>query len=122
MIANGSFIPREVEFAPRHTIRQMLDIFETLLTTQDVKIEEFYDPLLPSYFLGDVERIQQVLLNLLSNARKFVSRKNGIIRIETSLFDIGEKYLKICIANNGPCIEPERLDSLFKPFNKPAEN
>lgn len=78
--------------------------------------------MLAQYFEGDADKIQQVLTNLLSNAHKFVSRVNGVIRVETSLFDVGDKYLKICVANNGPCIAPELQESLFNPFTRLAED
>ena len=33
---------------------------------------------------GDLDRIQQVLLNLMSNARKYVSKENGLIDIKAT--------------------------------------
>ena len=35
--------------------------------------------------IGDADRVQQVLLNLLSNARKFVPKSNGVIEIHSAL-------------------------------------
>lgn len=66
-----------------------------------VKFEMVHSPKLPQNLLGDVDRIQQVLINLLANARKFVSKTAGIIRIETTYFAEPEHFLQISVGNNG---------------------
>ena len=57
LIERGSFKPLEVEFCPRTVIEQMVTIFETQMSAQDVKFEVVHCPSLPAYFLGDVDRI-----------------------------------------------------------------
>ena len=51
----------------------------------DVEVLGSYDTSLQNDLIGDVDRIQQVLLNLTSNAAKFVPKAGGIIRISASL-------------------------------------
>ena len=65
-----------------------------------------------------MDRIQQVLLNLLANARKFVRRTAGIIRIETSYITEPEHFLQISVGNNGKPIPREVQHNLFRPFSK----
>lgn len=48
-----------------------------------------------------MDRIQRVLINLLANARKFVSKTAGIIRIETAYITEPEHFLQISVGNNG---------------------
>ena len=55
--------------------------------------------------LGDVDRLQQVLLNLMSNARKFVPKERGLIDIEVTLQQTeGQWNLQISVTDNGPGI------------------
>jgi len=69
--------------------------------------------------LGDADRIQQVLLNLLSNARKYVPKNNGRIMIESELQQHDESLiLKISVTDNGPGISELDQQKLFKPFSK----
>jgi signal transduction histidine kinase len=65
-----------------------------------------------------MDRIQQVLLNLLANARKFVRKNSGVISIETSYIKEPVNFLQISVGNNGNPISREAEQQLFKPFSK----
>jgi PAS domain S-box-containing protein len=73
---------------------------------------------------ADREKLQQILLNLLSNATKF-TREGG--RVGVSAEPAGD-LVAIHVWDTGIGIPPERLDSVFEPFvqvgrslNNPAE-
>lgn len=73
--------------------------------------------------IGDADRIQQVLQNLLSNARKFVPRKHGLITLKTGTFTKNETlFLQISVRDNGCGISKEDVKKLFKPFSKLADS
>jgi len=63
--------------------------------------------------VSDRRRVEQILLNLLSNSIKF--SEQGSVKIKCSL-----KENKVCIsiADNGIGIKGEDLDKLFKPFRQ----
>lgn len=63
---------------------------------------------------GDVDRLMQVMTNLLSNAAKF-SRKNS--RIEISVFDLGPQ-VRISVRDHGAGIPEEFRDRLFDRFTQ----
>jgi signal transduction histidine kinase len=55
-----------------------------------------------------VDRIQQVLLNLLSNSRKFVPKQLGMILIDVDLPEWdGKTFLRVSVKDNGPGISAE---------------
>ena len=64
------------------------------------------------FVYADKNRIQQVLLNLLSNAYKFT--ENGQIMIKIIKSD--DKVVKISIEDDGRGIDPEILSRLFQKF------
>ena len=75
--------------------------------------------MLQNDLIGDVDRIQQVLLNLTSNATKFVTKTEGIIKIAAHLRNEGQNVqLVVTVANNGSGISEEDQNKLFKPFSK----
>jgi signal transduction histidine kinase len=62
--------------------------------------------------LGDREKIQQVVLNLLTNAIKFTGAGG---RIEVSCTG-DDTHVRVRVADSGRGISPEKLASIFQPF------
>ena len=61
----------------------------------------------------DLERIEQVLVNLIENALKFSDRETEIrIRIEEN-----QTYATVCVTDQGVGISEENLDSIFQKFS-----
>lgn len=121
LIDHGSFVPNEVEFTPREAVSQMAKILRK--TARGVKVTEGYCKLSNNTCIGDVARIQQVLLNLTSNARKFVPKIGGKIQITTELTEMeGRHFIQIVVMDNGQGISLEGQEKLFKPFSKLEEH
>ena len=75
-------------------------------------------------YLGDEQRVRQVLVNLLSNAVKFTERE-GTVTVtctasETGPPDVplstGGVWTAIAVSDTGIGIEPEQHDAVFEPF------
>ena len=63
----------------------------------------------------DEQRIQQVILNLQSNALKFTDK--GFVKILGTISDKdGDSYLQISVIDTGAGIKVEDQDKLFKMF------
>ncbi len=74
------------------------------------------DEAMPAYVLGDFQRLQQVLLNLVGNAAKF-TRKGAItltVRIDRET-EAGPRLL-FSVADTGIGIASDQLDRIFDPF------
>lgn len=63
--------------------------------------------------LGDAEKIQQVLLNLLTNAVKFTA-SGGTVRVEAARQAADEVFVRIVDTGSG--IPAEMLEKIFEPF------
>jgi signal transduction histidine kinase len=70
----------------------------------------------PSVLWGDRDRLTQVMLNLLSNAAKFVPDE-GYGRVEISLRKIQEGFL-VTVADNGCGIAEDELPVVFEKFRQ----
>ncbi|CAG0936493.1 two-component system, NarL family, sensor histidine kinase EvgS [Thermoflexales bacterium] len=60
---------------------------------------------------ADAVRLRQMLLNLLSNARKFTEQGSITLRA-----DVVPPYLHLHVADTGIGIPPDQLDHIFEPF------
>jgi signal transduction histidine kinase len=65
--------------------------------------------------LGDANTLQQVLLNLVTNAWDAVER-DGRVTIETSVATGAADVIRLVVADTGRGIEPEIVPRIFDPF------
>jgi PAS domain S-box-containing protein len=111
----------------RHSVNLNTVVGETLLLVgkaagaDNVRITTALDPALPP-MLGDANALQQVLLNLLTNAREAMVLAGGEVRIETGPAPGRPGWLRLAVSDTGPGIRPADLPHLFEPFytTKPA--
>jgi two-component system NtrC family sensor kinase len=64
---------------------------------------------------ADPTGLHQVFLNLLDNAMEVVPRAGGRVEV-TSRFDHERQRAVVTVRDNGPGIEPDRMQNLFTPF------
>ncbi len=77
-----------------------------------------YAPDCPRHFLGDANRIRQVLLNLVGNAVKFTDNGHVLIRIGCNGSGAERRSLLIQVQDTGIGIESGVLPQLFQPFTQ----
>jgi signal transduction histidine kinase len=73
-------------------------------------------PDVPTALVGDAGRLRQVLINLTSNAIKFTSRGDVVLRAEYVLSDGELPVLELSVSDTGIGIDPTGLQRLFEPF------
>jgi len=96
-------------------IEQTLVLNANLLKIASVKIQKRMDPNLPDIF-GSEDQLQQVFMNLISNAAQAMEPKEGgVLRIETCPSS-KESAVLVKIRDNGIGIPKEDMSKLFEPF------
>lgn len=107
-IGAGRFRAQPVETDLIDLARQVVEEQRSTTTTHQISLEA------PEHLDGywDAQRIGQVLTNLISNAIKY-SPDGGEVRVTVQAED---DEVKICVADQGPGIEPENIPHLFHPF------
>lgn len=104
-----------IEFAPvpiNPTIESVLKTMEPLAHQKGLVLESQLDPA-TGMVTGDSRRIEQVIMNLISNAVKFTD--TGTILV-TSAVKSGQVI--ITVKDSGIGIRPEDLSTLFRPFHQ----
>lgn len=107
-----------------------VNILEILATTfDDLKIGErngikvftrFPPQGEPPIVSGDAELLQKAFTNLLLNAIQSLPKGEGAVEVAVSEADNGKVITSIC--DNGCGIPPERLETLFRPFQTTKKN
>lgn len=86
-------------------------LMRPLLDEKQQSLETCF-PSVPVRVMGDRRRLEQVLLNLLSNAHKFAP-SGSVVRV--SIADEGDE-VRLSVADEGPGISPEGQERLFEQF------
>ncbi|HXT12729.1 MAG TPA: hybrid sensor histidine kinase/response regulator [Candidatus Angelobacter sp.] len=91
-----------------------VEILQYQLRTSNVEIISQLDPELPQT-LADPHQVQQVLINLINNARQAIEahQPKGWIKITSARH---EDMVRVTIQDNGPGIPEQNLSKIFDPF------
>jgi signal transduction histidine kinase/CheY-like chemotaxis protein len=96
-------------------LEQVLDVTAADLRLARVAVETDIAPDLPDIW-ADGYQLQQVLLNLVTNAKQAMSDTAGDRRVRVSMRSIGADRVGIVVEDTGPGIPPELIPSIFDPF------
>ena len=94
-------------------ISAALDAVRPALEAKDIRVETQFNSEL-KIIAGDVDRLQQVVWNLLSNASKFTP-VGGVVSVRVSQDDT---YTEIEVSDTGPGIAAEFLPHVFERFRQ----
>jgi len=89
----------------------------SLISQKNLSYELTFHPDVPAQIVGDPDRLQQVLINLIGNAIKFTAQ--GGIRVVVHCRDA--ETLMIEVADTGPGIPQEQLPDIFEPFRRGSD-
>ncbi len=96
-------------------VQRAMDLQRFSLAAEKIRVEVDLDPVLP-FVQGDPGHLQQVLMNLVGNARQAIEPhgEGGTIGLRTKR--IGERRVLLEVADNGPGIPQAILARIFDPF------
>jgi signal transduction histidine kinase len=104
------------------TVDSALDTFRERITGGDVRVEVEVDP--AAAMRGDPDKLRRVIINLVGNALDaFAEQETASPKLQIqSGENLAGTELWIRVKDNGPGMEPERLDKIFSPFytSKPS--
>ncbi len=112
----------EVPFSLKQMVSEVADVYRIHSDRKGVALSVDYDEQLGNYFLGDQQRIRQVLSNLVGNAVKFTHKGSVSIRVtkrgKPDADALDGEWVRIDVKDTGIGIEEEEADRLFAPFTQ----
>ena len=120
MTENGTFTKKIERFSLQDAVMEIVELVQMQSQVKNIECKAKFQDNVPDEIEGDQRRLQQVLLNLLTNACKFTPF-GGQIKILCK-FDStghgGKPQIKISVKDTGCGISPQDQQKLFKPFAK----
>ena len=104
---------KEDSFEPNRLISTIQQIFTRQIEEKRLSFDVNVTDNIPALLYGDVDRIQQIIVNLIGNSIKFT--KEGTIVFSVSWID---KNLQITVSDTGCGIPKDKQASLFDPFTQ----
>jgi PAS domain S-box-containing protein len=111
----------ELEHYPldlRACIESALDLMAPRAAEKGLELVYQMDEETPGGIVGDVTRLRQILVNLVSNAIKFTEKGEVVVEVEASGNDAPAWLLHFLVRDTGIGIPRERMDRLFQSFSQ----
>ena len=118
-IESGRTAIHEEEFDFATLMEGIRTIVETLASRSDIRYECMNKANLDYFYKGDRMRIQQVLVNILTNAVKF-TKPGGRVRftVDCKEQDREQMLFQFVVADTGIGMSEEFMERMFKPFTQ----
>jgi signal transduction histidine kinase/HPt (histidine-containing phosphotransfer) domain-containing protein/ActR/RegA family two-component response regulator len=117
-IGSGKMELHPVVFPLRERMQALLDLSQEQANFRGLELKLHVEDGLSDCYRGDINRISQIIGNLLSNALKFTDRGS----IELKVHCIDNQTLCFKIIDTGIGIDAESIDRIFEPFVQAASS
>ena len=114
-IEAGKLSLEKKPFPIRQVLHQCLSVYTQISNRKNILLTGRVDAAVPILIQGDSSRLQQVLMNLISNAFKFTDQGHILLRIERP--DQSDR-LRFSVEDSGVGISEEAQAHLFERFNQ----
>jgi PAS domain S-box-containing protein len=123
-IESGKLELEHLPFDLSVCIEEALDLFALAAAQKGVELNYHIDDAVPSWIVGDVTRLRQVLVNLVNNAVKFTPQGHIAVSVsrigelDTTPSRPGPVDIEIAVSDTGIGIPADRMSRLFRPFSQ----
>ncbi len=117
-IEAGKLELERLPFDLREKLGDTLRALAARAHAKDLELVLDFDPNIPRTLLGDINRIRQVMVNLVSNAIKFTDTGEVIVRVECPRRSEDAAHLTFDVIDSGIGIPQHRLESIFHEFEQ----
>jgi signal transduction histidine kinase len=117
-IESGKMELEEEPFSLQHCLIETIDLFTAKIRERNLEVVVLVDPSLPPCIKGDMNRLRQVLNNLVGNAVKFTHEGSVYIMVNKLAETENSLTLEFMIKDSGIGIPPDKINELFQPFSQ----
>lgn len=114
-IESGRLETVEKAFSPRDLAERIAAQMESLAAETRLKFETHVSPDVPEAVFGDEKRVEQVVVNLLSNAFKFTKEGSVTLNINANA---AERTWTLDVIDTGIGIPPHAVNVIFEEFRQ----
>ena len=117
-VESGKMELEKSPFALGSCIREVFDLMNFSANEKGISLCSTIESGLPEFVVGDIGRIRQVLLNLVSNAMKFTDEGQICINLKKLKSEGSKLTLEYSVTDTGIGIPSDKIHNLFKAFSQ----
>jgi len=114
----GKFSLQKEIFSLHEMLTQTIEMFKNTIKEKNLIFEYNFHQNLPEFILGDKTRLNQILMNVLTNAVKFTEEGKITFNIIPLNKTENQIWIKFEIIDTGIGIPNEELNQIFEPFKQ----
>jgi signal transduction histidine kinase len=115
---SGKMKLKHSDFSIRNGIKEVFTLFSVSAERKGLQLEYDIEETVPDRLVGDMDRIRQILINLLANAIKFTAHGGIYLRISGHPLSNDSYELKFAVKDTGIGVDEYKIDRLFQPFSQ----
>ena len=121
-VDSGKMTFEQNAFEMEADISAMLHLFDLKAQEKNLKLIKEYDERIPKVLMGDSVRLNQIILNLISNAIKFTSK--GKVTLSVRLLETNEEKVTIefVVADTGIGLARKMIPTIFESFQQASSS
>ncbi len=108
----------KISFSLFEILEHVGDIFRTEASDKGIEIIITVDKNVPVALIGDPLRINQIIINIVSNAVKFTQKGEVVIKVESVIKSGQNAKILFSVTDTGIGIEAEKMKNLFDAFTQ----
>jgi signal transduction histidine kinase/DNA-binding response OmpR family regulator len=117
-IESGKLELEHTVFVLRDCIEEALDLLAPKAAEKNIDLGYIIGEQSPAGIVGDVTRVRQILVNLVSNALKFTSQGEVLVSVASRKLEASTYELQFSVKDTGIGIPHDRMDRLFVSFSQ----
>jgi PAS domain S-box-containing protein len=117
-IEAGKLILENLDFCVKDVVQSVKETYVYNAAEKNISINIYIEPNVPLFVKGDSLRLQQILMNLISNAVKFTEEGKVDIRVKSLDTNANKTHLIFSISDTGMGIPQESLSAIFESFTQ----
>lgn len=114
----GKMTFEQAPFEMESELTAMLHLFDLKCEEKNLKLIKEYDSTIPKTLLGDSVRLNQIILNLVSNAIKFTSKGKITVSVRLLNTDADKVTIEFAVSDTGIGLAENIIPTIFENFQQ----
>ncbi len=117
-IETGKYILNHDKFIFKDLIQRVIDFHYLMANKKELQFKYQLPSEIPSIFIGDAEKLEQIISYILNNAIKFTDNGSVELNLKVHKLTDSQVNIKMCVTDTGIGIAESYRDKIFERFSQ----